>query len=329
MLSRHFLRSKVLQAIYAAEANPSESVFVLKRFDSQIDHLNMLGIWQLSILPQLASMAQTMLDEGKEKFMPSKEDLNPIYKLPQNRFIRMLADNYDLRSFSQRYCVNWGDSQNVFRQLFVDLRQTSFYRAYIAESEEGKDESYCYNADHQFAIQLFKYVINYELLRGTIEERHLLWEDDFDQLAQYNYMMLKAIGKDFSEATPIPLMFDKREQKDVEGYEFSKELLLNTLHNRKENDELIRKHLNNWEFERIALMDVLLLNMAVNEVLYCPSIPERVTVDEYIELSKDFSSEKSKLFINGILDRIMIELRMAGRIKKTGRGLYVPTDNEK
>ena len=326
MLSRHFLRSKVLQAVYAAEADPTESVFMIKRFDSQIDHLNMLGMWQLSSLTEIASVAREMLDEGKAKFRPTESDLNPVYCLPENPFLCALADNYDFRSFSERYCVNWSGEQELFRKTFFEMRKEDFYKAYEKLSA-SPDKTY--DDDFQFVLQLFKYLINNDSLRDNIFSRHLLWEDDFDQIAQYNFMMLKSFAKDFNESTVIPLMFDKREQKDVDDYEFAHQLLLDTLKNRKENDDLIRAHLRNWEFERIALMDVLLLNMAINELVGCPSIPERVTVDEYIELSKEFSTNKSKLFINGILDKLIIELRSSGRINKIGRGLYIPEKEDK
>ena len=321
MLSRHFLRSKVLQAVYAAENDPTESVFMLKRFDSQIDHLNMLGIWQLSTLTEIATVAQEMLDEGKAKFIPTATDLNPSYCLPENPFICTLANNYDFRSFSERYCVNWSNDQELFRKVFSELRKVDFYVAYekrVAADDKAPDE------DFQFVLQVFKYLINNDSLRENVFCRYLLWEDDFDQIAQYNFMMLKSISADFNESTQLRLMYDKRENKDVEAYEFARQLLVDTLKNRQANDELIRTHLRNWEFERIALMDVLLINMAINELVGFPSIPERVTVDEYIELSKEFSTSKSKLFINGILDKLIIELRAAGRIEKMGRGLYVP-----
>ena len=169
--------------------------------------------------------------------------------------------------------------------------------------------------------------MNHEPLRDNLVSKSLLWEDDFDQIAQYNFMMLKTLNEELDESTLIPLMHDDRLEKDVEAYEFSRQLLLATLRHTDEVENMIRSHLKGWEFERVAHMDVLLLNMAVAELTSFPSIPERVTVDEYIELSKEFSTERSKLFINGILDKFIIELRSAGRINKTGRGLIDPSFN--
>jgi N utilization substance protein B len=121
-----------------------------------------------------------------------------------------------------------------------------------------------------------------------------------------------------------PLVYDSRNEKDENAYSFARNLAVETFKHIDDVEPMIRKHLQNWDFDRVALMDILLINMAVTEFTSCPSIPERVTVDEYIELSKEFSTEKSKLFINGILDKILIELRVAGRINKDERGLYDP-----
>ena len=135
-------------------------------------------------------------------------------------------------------------------------------------------------------------------------------------------MMLKTLNEqNFDESMQWPLMYDKRVLKDEEDMNFARQLLLHTLEHRDESVELIKRYLQGWEFERVAPMDVLLINMAIAEIIECSSIPEKVTVDEYIELSKEFSSERSKLFINGILDKIILELRSQGKIKKSGRGL--------
>ena len=184
------------------------------------------------------------------------------------------------------------------------------------------EESFKLPGDKDFAILLFRYLMNREALRAVVAERSLLWDDDFDQIAQYNFMMLKTLNEDnFDEAMIWPVMYDKREEKDEADMNFARQLLRDTVATREEAEDLIKSHLQGWEFERVSKMDILLINMAVAEFTACPSIPEKVTVDEYIELSKEFSSERSRLFINGILDKIVVELRSKGRINKSGRGL--------
>ena len=206
--------------------------------------------------------------------------------------------------------------EDLIREAFVDFRKTPEYRSYADAAETS------FEKDRDFAITLFRYLMNREALRAVVVERSLLWEDDFDQIAQYNFMMLKTLGEDnLDEATMWPVMYDKRVEKDEADMDFARQLLRDTMATREEAEELIKSHLQGWEFDRVSKMDILLINMAVAEFTGCPSIPEKVTVDEYIELSKEFSSERSKLFINGILDKLVAELRSKGRINKSGRGL--------
>ena len=322
MLSRHFLRSKVLQTVYAVQADPVELAVAEKNYKHQILRLNDLGTYQISALVHFAEVAETMIDEAQHKYLPTESERNPNRRLPNNVFLRRLADNYDYRHHCKESNVNWGgvEYDEMFRQAYVAFIKLPDYAEYLS-SEESFAE------DQQFALKLFKYLMNYEPLRDNLFSQSLLWEDDFEQIAQSNFMMLKAFDEKFDEAALIPLMHDDRVEKDVEAFEFSRLLLLATLRHTDEVEAMIRSHLKGWEYERVAHMDVLLLNMAVAELTSFPSIPERVTVDEYIELSKEFSTERSKLFINGILDKFIIELRSAGRINKTGRGLYDPSFN--
>jgi len=319
MLSRHFLRAKVLQALYAAKTDPVDLNVVEKNYKHQIARLNDLGTIQLAALVHFAEFSGIIMDEAQHKFLPTDEELNPVRRIPENIFILRLADNYDLRRHSEAANVNWGgvDNDQIFRQAYAAFVKFPEYKQYLATEPS-------FETDQKFALNIFKFLMNFDLFRESLYPQSLLWEDDFDQIAQYNFMMLKALDDTTDEATPIPLVNDLRFEKDDEAYDFSRNLLLATMRHFPEVEKMIRDRLNGWEYDRVALMDVLLLNMAVAEFTEFPSIPERVTVDEYIELSKEFSTERSKLFINGILDKFIIELRSAGRIHKSGRGLLNP-----
>ena len=315
MLSRHFLRSKVLQAVYAGRCEEDDIVSVSKTFEYNIAKLNELGVLQVALLPRFAEVALEMLEEGKKKFRPTDEDRNPSMKLGENEFLRRMEDNFELKKHREAWCGCWETHEDLIKEAFVDYRKTAEYRKYT-ETEQS------YETDKDFAVNLFRYLMNREALRAVVGERSLLWEDDFDQIAQYNFMMLKTLTEDvFDEAMIWPVMYDKRQEKDEADMDFARQLLRDTMNCRDEAEDLIKKHLQGWEFDRVSRMDILLINMAVAEFTGCPSIPEKVTVDEYIELSKEFSSERSKLFINGILDKLVLELRSKGRINKMGRGL--------
>lgn len=306
----------MLQAIYAGRYEEDDAITVTKAFEYHIAKLNELGVLQVALLPKFVEVGVMMLEEGKKKFLPTEEDRNPRMKLAGNEFIRRLSDNFELKKHMETWGGCWDVNEELVKESFQDFRKKKEYRDYVESEEQG------FESDKAFTILLFRYLMNREALRTVIGERSLLWEDDFDQIAQYNFMMLKTLNEDnFDEAMLWPVMYDKREEKDEADMNFARQLLRDTMAIREEAEGLIKGHLQGWEFERVSKMDILLINMAVAEFTSCPTIPEKVTVDEYIELSKEFSSERSKLFINGILDKLVAELRSKGRIKKSGRGL--------
>lgn len=320
MLSRHFLRAKALQTVYSYVTSGAQTTTeAVKMFEFNVNRLNELGALQLCALREVVAAGRQVIEDGLHKHLPSKEDLHPSYRLVDNMFLSRLLENYDYRKQVDSYKFPWAENADVMRKIYIGFRDTDKFKNFKV-SEEGVFEN-----EQRMTLDLFKYIINEENFRELFYERSLLWEDDFDQVAQYNYAMLKDLtDAELDESAPLLMMNDDRFDKDRDAYGFARQLVVETVSHIDENESLIRKHLQNWEFDRVALMDVLIINMAIAELINCPSIPERVTVDESIELAKEFSTDKSKLFINGILDKLTSELRAAGRIAKSGRGLYIP-----
>ena len=324
MLSRHFLRCKVLQELYACQMEDRDHVTALKDFEYHIGRLNELGVIQVALMPRMLEVGERVIEEGRKKFRPTQAEKQPNRKFLGNEFLRRMADNFELKKYSEQWAGIWETNEDMIRETFIDFRQQKTYGDYLSFPESD------FKTDKEMAINMFRYLMNRDALVATISDRSLLWEDDFEQIAQYNFMMLKTLDEEhFDEAMMWPIMYDRRVEKDEADMEFARQLLRESLAGRQECDELIRQRLQGWEFERVAMMDILLINMAVAELTACPTIPEKVTVDEYIELSKEFSSERSRLFINGILDKLVLELRSQGRIKKTGRGLLNEFGEEK
>lgn len=316
MLSRHFLRCKVLQQLYACQIEDKDIATATKEFEYHIGRLNELGVLQVALLPKMIEIGEKVIEEGRKKFRPTEAEKTPNRKFLTNEYLRRMADNFELRQYMDKWGGCWDVHDELVREAFIDFRKTDTYCQYLSHPDTDFEQ------DRELAISLFRFLMNREALVAVMAERSLLWEDDFEQIAQYNFMMLKTLeANTFDEAMPWPIMYDKRVEKDEADYQFAKQLLRETLEHRSESDDLIKSRLQGWEFERVALMDILLVNMAVAELTSCPSIPEKVTIDEYIELSKEFSSERSRLFINGILDKLVLELRKQGKIKKSGRGL--------
>lgn len=326
MLSRHFLRAKALQTIYAGVTAKSTSEDeLLKMFDYNVGRLNDLGLLQLSTLPQLTFTAERVYENETQKFNPNPTELEFLHRWAQNPFVDRLSQGFEYRNIVNRMKIDWSNHFDVFRKVLNVFKSSRQYLDFIAISKPTFDD------ERAIAVNAFKYLMNDDTLREIIFDRDLLWEDDFDQIAQYNLMLLKEQTEEMmDEAMRCPQVYEPRNEKDSNDFNFARQLIIDTFRNLDDNEQLIRKHLQNWDLERVAQMDILLINMAVTEFTCCPSIPERVTVDEYIELSKEFSTEKSKLFINGILDKMLIELRVAGKIQKDERGMYDPTleDND-
>ena len=316
MLSRHFLRSKVLQELYACQIEGKDEKTAMQSFEYHVGHLNELGILQVALMVRMVEVGEQVLEEGKKKFRPTDADKAPNRKFLENVFLHRMMDNYELKKHIEMWGGCWQTHEDLVRETFVDFRKSKLYGDYLSYPEHE------YKHDKEMAVNLFRYLMNRESLVAVMAERSLLWEDDFEQIAQYNFMMLKSLEEQqFDESMHWPVMYDRTMEKDEADMEFARQLLKESLARRNETDEMIKSRLQGWEFERVALMDILLINMAVAEFVNCPTIPEKVTIDEYIELSKEFSSERSKLFINGILDKLVLELRSRGLIKKTGRGL--------
>ena len=298
---------------------------MLKMFDYNVGRLNDLGLLQLSTLPQLTFTAERVYENETQKFNPNPTELELLHRWAQNPFVDRLSQGFEYRNIVNRMKIDWSNHFDVFRKVLNVFKSSRQYLDFIAISKPTFDD------ERAIAVNAFKYLLNDDTLREIIFDRDLLWEDDFDQIAQYNLMLLKEQTEEMmDEAMRCPQVYEPRNEKDSNDFNFARQLIIDTFRNLDDNEQLIRKHLQNWDLERVAQMDILLINMAVTEFTCCPSIPERVTVDEYIELSKEFSTEKSKLFINGILDKMLIELRVAGKIQKDERGMYDPTleDND-
>ena len=201
MLSRHFLRSKVLQTVYAVHADPVELAVAEKNYKHNIYRLNDLGTKQVSALVHFAEVAGVMIDEAQHKYLPTEAERNPNRRLPNNVFLNKLAENYDFRHHCKESNATWGgvEYDEMFRQAYVAFTKLPDYAEYLASKESFAE-------DHQFALKLFKFLMNHEPLRDNLFSQSLLWEDDFDQIAQYNFMMLKALNENLDEATFIPVM---------------------------------------------------------------------------------------------------------------------------
>lgn len=321
MLNRHFFRAKALQALYAYQvSNSSDILDAEKKLLVSLEKLSNLQVYLFSAILEIRSIALEQIEEAKQKYYPSEEELNPSLKFVENKMLSQLVDNADLTREIVRLKVNWSDSREVIKNIFTKFKNSESYKNYMNSQEES------YDADKLLIVQLFKnYIIKNEQLYDIICELELNWECDYEILTQYLIKYLKDFKEEDNTLKRLLKVFD--DSKEDLGLETDKEFLLKifrkTVEQNADLEQMIEKRIQNWEVERLAILDILIIKMGLVELMYCPTIPIRVTLNEYIELSKEFSTEKSKLFVNGLLDKLVVDLRSLGKIKKIDQGIEV------
>ncbi|MCX6286074.1 MAG: transcription antitermination factor NusB [Bacteroidetes bacterium] len=318
MLGRRHYRVKVLQALYAFfQGGEPRMEIAEKNLLKSIEMVYQLFSLQFSFLFELMHFYEYRMEESKNKFLPTVDELNPSLKLLNNRFLKILLENQPLKKQIERYSISWTEEQELVRKTNMKLKASKDLQAYLNSGENSFEE------DRNYLIKLFrKNVANNSDLRSFCEERSIHWHDDFDVASGYAIKALMILPEHFKNKEDIIYLFTKdNEDEAAESNEFITQLFRLTIVHSEEFEKLISARSKNWELERIALTDIIILKMALAEVLYFPYIPVKVSLNEYIEISKHFSTQKSKQFINGILDKLAADLKEQDLIKKSGRGL--------
>ena len=317
MLYRRHLRIKVLQSLYAWFTSQSDD---LKKGENQlllsINKLYELYIWQLSFLIEVKRFAENRLEERKTKFYPTKEDLNPNLKFVQNKVNAMLEDNRDFQHKEQLYKVNWGEHQEMVRKFYDKLVSASFYQSYMASSKQSLEE------DRMLYIKIVDQLLaDEDLLKDFYEEKSVFFVDGYDLVLLLLIKFFETLDERFTSDRKMKGLFKGGNQSKNEDLDFVNTLYKKTILRDDENEVILQAKTANWDYERIPLMDLLLLKMAIVELQEMETVPVKVTLNEYIELAKYFSTNKSKTFVNGVLDRLIREFKDDGKIQKVGRGL--------
>lgn len=313
MLNRRHLRIKVLQSLYAFYQSEQDNLAKTeKELMNAIDRIYDLYIYFLLSFSELKQLAEIRIEDNKKKIFPTEDDLNANLKFVNSSVIAALEASTDLRKISEESKVNWIGDENreMFRKMFNQLREDETYFTFMNNEQTGLEE------DIAFAVALFKNdIANSPLIYHFFEEKSIHWLDDIDLAAS---MVIKTIkGIDASGKMEIMPLF-KDEEDEIE---FVKTLLRKTVAMDSDSEKLIDELTDNWELDRIAKMDVLLMKMAITELQVFSNIPKKVTINEYIEISKFYSTPKSHSFINGILDKAVVRLEKENKIRKIGRGL--------
>jgi len=318
MLNRRHIRIKVLQALYAAiQSNDTDIVTGQKKLITKLDKIYDLTIYQLSVLLEIREFAENKIEEAKKKNFPTPEELNPNTRFIENTFLSQLGENTDFLKKIEKLAINWITEPDMIRKMYLNMIEADFYKTYMAKPQTN------YKQDKDFIRDLFaQIVIPSESLHALFAEKDLNWADDYNLSAEVSLMIISSYKMGWDEHKPLPPLFKDDENNLLsQDREFAKDLFKTVIVNDERFDEIMKPKVKNWDMDRLATIDKILIKMALAEVLEMPTIPVKVSLNEYIELSKYFSTPKSKIFINGILDKVVADLKAKGDIKKQGRGL--------
>ncbi len=312
MISRRIIRTKVLQIMYAHVSSADKPVSnsenelhfsIQKTYD--LYHL-------LLALPiELADYADKIIEIRKLKNFPTQEELNPNLRFVSNRLILKLRNNSELTTYVQKNKVNWVNNQELVKKIYQSMVESEVYQNYLAAEEDN------FQVDRKFCEDFFAEVLlKSEFVFSEFEEQSIYWNDDLDFVVS---MVIKTLKK-FKEESNINDHLSEL-YKDDEDKEFTVKLFRKSLSKSEENRKTIETYTKNWDVDRVATMDILIMELALTELTEFPSIPVKVTLNEYIELAKYYSTQRSSIFINGVLDRITKDFKEQGKIAKAGRGL--------
>ena len=311
MLNRRHIRIKVLQAFYAFFQSNNEDVLKgEKELFHSIEKIYDLYVYILMLFPSLKRQALIQIEEAKRSEY-LRQDIHILKTgFIDNQLVDIIEQSKVLQKISKDRKINWeGDVENdLTKKIFKEVYQTDYYKNLL------QSESTSFNDDKDALVQLYKKEIcNLEKLHHFFDEKSIYWQDDLDHVSSMILKTLKSITED-QELEILPLWKE-------DEYEFTQNLFRKAVLQKEENDALLQTYSKNWEKERLATMDSLLMNLAMTEALEFSSIPIKVTLNEYIEISKFYSTPKSNSFINGILDRIFEDYKKDGKLIKRGRGL--------
>lgn len=308
MINRVLIRLKIVQIVYAFYQNGSKNLdSAEKELFFSLSKAYDLYNYLLLLMIALTNYAQKRIDAAKNKLAPTAEELNPNLKFIENKFIAQLEVNKQLMEFAANQKRSWDNDEDFVKSLYEQLIASDIYKEYMASTETS------YEADREFWRKLYKGLIfNNESLDALLEEQSLYWNDDKEIVDTFVLKTIKRFDeKNGANQELLP------EFKDEEDQEFARRLFRRTILNCDYYRHLISENTRNWDLDRVALMDVIIMQCALAEILSFPNIPISVSLNEYVDIAKVYSTFKSGGFVNGTLDGIVNQLKKEGKLAKS------------
>ena len=301
-----------MQSIYAMHQNGSDNMEKEEKFLLfSIENIQDLYLIMLSALVEIRKKEIEFLEKSSQKHITTKEDKNPNRKFVDNAILQLLSENNSLSiALEDRKINNWSLNDDYINLLLNDIKASALYEKYMQNRENQFEE------DRNFIAEMFELIAANDKLYEYLEDYRLTFVDDIPLVNTQIIKQLKAFKSATDDSFRVPKLY-----KDTEDKEYVSNLFRKTVLNETELSKEYIDKTPNWDTERIAEIDTIILKMAICEFLKFPSIPVKVTINEYLELAKEYSTPKSSIFINGILDNLVKELTANKKLVKTGRGL--------
>ncbi|MDX1363105.1 MAG: transcription antitermination factor NusB [Arenibacter latericius] len=314
MLTRRHIRVKVMQCIYALTQSKDDSLDKQEKFlKASIDNMYTLYLLMLSLFIELHERAKEQEQLSSKRYLANASDNYPNKeKFINNNVLLQISNNVALQDeLNRRKLNNWYLNEEYVKIIYKEMMESDLYAKYMTNPQSSYEE------DKKLIIGIFRDIIApNEKIYDYFEDDKLTWVDDIPIVNTFLLKLLKKV-----KADSVPSYFLPELLKDEEDMQYAKRLLTKTLLNNAKWEKEIEGKTPNWDKDRIADIDAILLKMAICELLNFPSIPEKVTINEFLEIAKEYSTPKSSIFINGVLDKLVREYKEDGKLNKLGRGL--------
>jgi N utilization substance protein B len=312
MISRRLLRIKVLQVLYAYyTSEPKDLSISEKELHFSINKAFELYNYLLILILDISRYAESRIEIAKNKRIPTISDLNPNVRFIENKLIAQIRDNLQLNKYVSTQHISWLKYPELIKELYIKLIESEIYQNYM--SIEISD----YPVDKKIVSDFYSEILlPNEFFQHVLEEQSIYWNDDLEFVVSMIQKTIKRYSENDGSEKGLLKLYKSKEDRDFIVELFRKSVAMRSL-----CLKLIEETANNWDLERIAVMDILIMQLAITEFLEFPSIPTKVTLNEYLDIAKYYSTEKSNIFINGVLDKILTQMRTENKINKSGRGL--------
>ncbi len=307
MINRNLIRTRIIQIVYSWYQNPNKDLrTVEKELLMGLQKSYDLYHYLLILMLELTRTQELRIETKRNKFLPTDEDLNPNTRFIDNKFIQQLSTNKQLNKYIAERPMSWTENDTFIKNLLDEILASETYADYIANEDTSFD------ADREFWRKIFKQSIYCnETLDELLEDESIYWNDDIEIVQTFVLKTIKQFAEKSEADQPLLPMF-----KSEEDRQFAIKLLHDAILNEDKYRKLIEENTDKWDFDRIAFMDLMIMQVALAEICTFPSIPTSVSLNEYIEIAKSYSTPKSGTFINGVLDAVVSQLRKENIIFK-------------